>query len=85
MVLDFEVPIEIELNQEQKEQLIKKINLYYLNDEECNKFENDKIKSKYPEKETKEYKDAIFSANACHLKNATISFSLKRGVPVLVR
>jgi len=84
MVLDFEIPIEIELNQEQKEQLIKKINLYYLNDE-CNKFENGKIISKYPEKETKEYKDAIFSANACHLKNATISFSLKRGTPVLIR
>ena len=59
--------VRIELNHEQKQQLNRFLNLHYLGDVNCNEMnENGRYVAKYPEKETQEFKDALWRINAVH-------------------
>ena len=56
--------VRIQLDHEQKQQLNRYLNLHYLNDVNCNEYdENFKLVAKYPEKETEEFKNAMWRAN----------------------
>ena len=56
--------VRIQLDHEQKQQLNRFLNLHYLGDVNCNEYdENFKLVAKYPEKETEEFKDAMWRAN----------------------
>jgi hypothetical protein len=59
--------VRIQLDHEQKQQLNRFLNLHYLGDVNCNEYdENFKLVAKYPEKETEEFKNAIWKINATH-------------------
>ena len=59
--------VKIQLNHEQKQQLNRFLNLHYLGDVNCNEYdENFKLVAKYPEKETEEFKNAMWRANMVH-------------------
>jgi hypothetical protein len=59
--------VRIELDYEQKQQLARYLNLHYLGDVNCNELdESGFFFPKYPEKETEEFKDAVWRANANH-------------------
>jgi hypothetical protein len=60
---EFTTFVRIQLDHEQKQQLNRFLNLHYLGDVNCNEYdENMKIVPKYPEKETEEFKDALWRA-----------------------
>lgn len=60
---EFTTFVRIQLDHEQKQQLNRFLNLHYLGDVNCNEYdENLKIVPKYPEKETEEFKDALWRA-----------------------
>ena len=60
---EFTTFVRIQLDHEQKQQLNRFLNLHYLGDVYCNECdENMKIVPKYPEKETEEFKDALWRA-----------------------
>ncbi len=59
--------VRIQLDHEQKQQLRRFLNLHYLGDVDCNEYdENFKLVPKYPEKETQEFKDAMWRADMVH-------------------
>ena len=59
--------VRIQLDHEQKQQLNRYLNLHYLDDVNCNEYdENFKLVAKYPEKETEEFKNAMWRANMVH-------------------
>jgi hypothetical protein len=56
--------VRIQLDHEQKQQLNRFLNLHYLGDVNCNEYdENGHFVAKYPEKETEEFKNAMWRAN----------------------
>jgi hypothetical protein len=58
--------VRIQPDHEQKQQLNRFLNLHYLGDVNCNEYdENMKLVPKYPEKETQEFKDALWRASMC--------------------
>ena len=58
--------VKIQLDHEQKQQLRRFLNLHYLGDVNCNEYdENFKLVPKYPEKETQEFKNAMWRAGMC--------------------
>jgi hypothetical protein len=64
---EFTTFVQIKLDIHQKRQLIRYLNLHYLGDAECNKLdENGHFVAKYPDKETQEFKDAMWKANVVH-------------------
>ena len=64
---EFTTFVRIQLDHEQKQQLNRFLNLHYLNDVNCNEYdENFKLVAKYPEKETEEFKNAMWRANMVH-------------------
>jgi len=59
--------VRIQLDHEQKQQLNRFLNLHYLGDVNCNELdENGHFVAKYPEKETEEFKNAMWRANMVH-------------------
>ena len=63
---EFTTFVRIQLDHEQKQQLNRFLNLHYLGDVHCNEYdENFKLVAKYPEKETEEFKNAMWRANMC--------------------
>ena len=61
---EFTTFVKIQLDHEQKQQLNRFLNLHYLGDVNCNEYdENFKLVAKYPEKETEEFKNAMWRAN----------------------
>jgi hypothetical protein len=63
---EFVTFVRIQLDHEQKQQLNRYLNLHYLGDVNCNEYdENMKLVPKYPEKETEEFKDAMWRAGMC--------------------
>jgi len=61
---EFVTFVKIELDYEQKKQLARYLNLHYLGDVNCNELDESGFYfPKYPEKETKEFKDAFWRAN----------------------
>jgi hypothetical protein len=64
---EFTTFVKIQLDYEQRQQLRRYLNLHYLGDVNCNEHdENFKLVPKYPEKETEEFKNAIWKINATH-------------------
>jgi hypothetical protein len=58
--------VRIRLDHEQKQQLNRFLNLHYLGDIHCNEYDkNFKLVPKYPEKETKEFDEAVWKAGMC--------------------
>ena len=63
---EFTTFVRIQLDHEQKKQLNRYLNLHYLGDVNCNEYdENMEIVPKYPEKETEEFKNAVWRAGMC--------------------
>ena len=59
--------VRIELDYEQKQQLNRFLNLHYLGDIHCNELDESGFYfPKYPDKETQEFKDAMWKANVVH-------------------
>jgi hypothetical protein len=64
---EFTTFVEIKLDEYQKQQLRRYLNLHYLGDVDCNEEdENGHYVAKYPDKETQEFKDAMWKANVVH-------------------
>ena len=64
---EFTTFVRIQLDHEQKQQLNRFLNLHYLGDVNCNEpDETGKLVAKYPEKETEEFKGAMWRANVVH-------------------
>ena len=64
---EFVTFVRIQLDYEQRQQLRRYLNLHYLGDVNCNEYdEKMKIVHKYPEKETKEFDEAVWRINAVH-------------------
>ena len=62
---EFITTVNVGISNEQWYQLVRYLNLHYLGDVSANEFdENNFYVPKYPEKETKEYKDALWRAAA---------------------
>ena len=61
---EFTTFVQIKLDTHQKRQLIRYLNLHYFGDVECNELNEDGFfVAKYPDKETQEFKDAMWRAN----------------------
>ena len=64
---EFTTFVTIRLNHEQKQQLNRFLNLHYLGDVNCNELDvNGHFVAKYQEKETEEFKNAMWRANMVH-------------------
>ena len=69
--------VRIQLDHEQKQQLNRFLNLHYLNDVNCNEYdENFKLVAKYPEKETEEFKNAMWRANMVHAYQVKVVYDV---------
>jgi hypothetical protein len=79
----FVVPITVELQADQQLQLRKYLNLYYLGDVDANELdENGNFVAKYPDKETEEFKNAVWNADATHRVEVLVTFDAN-GMPKL--
>jgi len=69
--------VRIQLDHEQRQQLRRYLNLHYLGDVNCNELnENGHYVAKYPEKETQEFKDAIWRADVNHEYQVKVIFDV---------
>jgi hypothetical protein len=72
--------VRIQLDHEQKQQLNRFLNLHYLGDVNCNEYdENFKLVPKYPEKETEEFKNAMWRANMVHDYQVKVVYDVNGG------
>ncbi len=79
----FIIPITVELQADQQLQLRKYLNLHYLGDEYANELNEDGVMApKYPEKETPEFKNAVWNADATHRVEVLVTFDVN-GMPKL--
>lgn len=76
----FVVPVSFHLSPENEVRLRKFINLHYLGDEDANELVDGTYQAKYPEKETKEFKNASRNTHIEHTVNLTVEFD-EKGVP----
>jgi hypothetical protein len=70
----FIVPVTVHLSPADEVKLRKFINLHYLGDEDANELVDSQFQAKYPEKETKEFKDATWKISGGYAVNLTIEF-----------
>ncbi len=69
--------VRIELDNKQKEQLARYLNLHYLGDVDCNKKDESGFYSpKYPEKETEEFKRAVWGIYADHYYQVKVVYDV---------
>jgi hypothetical protein len=74
---EFTTFVRIQLDHEQKQQLNRFLNLHYLGDVNCNEYdENFKLVAKYPEKETEEFKNAMWRANMVNEYQVKVVFDV---------
>jgi hypothetical protein len=72
--------VRIQLDHEQKQQLNRFLNLHYLGDVNCNEYdENFKLVAKYPEKETEEFKNAMWRANMVNEYQVKVVYDVNGG------
>jgi hypothetical protein len=77
---EFVTFVRIQLDHEQKQQLNRFLNLHYLGDIHCNEYdENFKLVAKYPEKETEEFKDAMWRANMVNEYQVKVVYDVNGG------
>jgi hypothetical protein len=69
--------VKIQLDFEQKQQLSRYLNLHYLGDVNCNKLdENGNFVPTYPEKETEEFKEVKWRAQADHTYQVKVVYDV---------
>ena len=72
--------VRIQLDHEQRQQLNRFLNLHYLGDVNCNEYdENMKLVAKYPEKETEEFKNAMWRANMVNEYQVKVVYDVNGG------
>jgi hypothetical protein len=77
---EFTTFVRIQLDHEQKQQLNRFLNLHYLGDVNCNEYdENFKLVAKYPEKETEEFKNAMWRANMVNEYQVKVVYDVNGG------
>jgi hypothetical protein len=74
MIASFKVPVTFCLDYEQQQEARRAINTYYLGEAECNYLdpETKMCVPKYPEKETKEFKDASKNVSCEWIEYVTV-------------
>lgn len=72
----FTVTATVHLTPAQLVPLYKYFNLHYLGDVDANHLVNGQMVTKYPEKETQEFKTAVWNADASHLVELSVEFDL---------
>jgi len=70
----FVVPVTIHLSTDDEVRLRKFINLHFLGDVDANELVDGYYKAKYPEKETKEFKDATWKISGGYTVNLAVEF-----------
>ena len=74
---EFITSVGVQFDTEQRNQLARYLNLHYLGDVDCNKKdENGNFVSKYPEKETEEFKEATKRLYATHFHKVKVIFDV---------
>lgn len=68
------VKVNVSFTEEQRSMLRKSVNLHYLGDPECNMMTEGGIVAKYPEKETKEYKEVMHRINCTYIMEVPVHF-----------
>jgi hypothetical protein len=77
---EFVTFVRIQLDHEQKQQLNRFLNLHYLGDIHCNEpDETGKLVAKYPEKETEEFKNAMWRVNMVHEYQVKVVYDVNGG------
>lgn len=78
------LPIRISLGEDERREFMRAINFHYLGDEECNKLSEDgsRYVSKYPEKETPAFIQAVRHAAMTYDEFIEVEFCEKTGRPV---
>ena len=80
---EFVVPVSVGLYEHERLQLRKYLNLHYLGDVNANEYdENGNLVAKYPEKETEEFKNAIWNADVTHRVELMVTYDIN-GRPTL--
>lgn len=80
---EFIVPVFVRLEEDQRLQLRKYLNLHYLGDVDANEMnENGEMVAKYPEKETEEFKNAIANSYGVFKFNVKVIYDVN-GRPTL--
>ena len=69
----FKMPITIRLEGSQRDKALKLLNLHYVQDEQCNKYEDGKIVPKYPEFE-KDHPE--FAESHAAVRRSTIGYTV---------
>jgi len=84
-IATFRVPTTIALDSEQLKEARRAINTFYLGDAECNCLNQETMQyeAKYPEKETKEFKDAISRVHCDHHIHITVGLDHRGNICVL--
>jgi hypothetical protein len=70
----FVVPVTIHLSTDDEVRLRKFINLHFLGDVDANELVDGLYQAKYPDKETKEYKDATWKISGGYTVNLAVEF-----------
>ena len=76
----FIVPITIHISPADELKLLKFINLHYLGDEDANEFVDGEFRSKYPEKETEEFKNSVRNISMGYTAYIKVEFN-EKGIP----
>lgn len=74
--------VQFYLSENEKNEALQFLNLYYLGDIHCNHFEYGEIVSKYPEKETEEYKRAVWNVSSCNQIEVEIEIDINGSVKI---
>lgn len=72
----FVVPVTVRLSKDDEVKLRKFINLHYLGDVDANELVDGQFQAKYPEKETKEYKDVTWKISGGYMVNLAVEFDV---------
>lgn len=74
LIATFKVPVQLLLSTEQVKEACSALNTFYLGDAEANQLNQKTMsyESKYPEKETEEFKKATASIYGSHIRYVTV-------------
>jgi hypothetical protein len=76
----FVVPVEVSISPADQLKLHKFLNLHYLGDGDANELVDGMFVAKYPEKETEEFKNAVWSVSVPRTMYISVEFDVN-GVP----
>jgi hypothetical protein len=80
--LDFDIEFDFSFNQAQLDRAIEAVNLYYIGTNRVNKIDKKtgKFVSRYPKKETPEFKEAVYSVHAGKRRILPFVLDVKTGI-----